>query len=179
MIDFLPLHNEMDKRLLQANLYKAQDKIVEAEVIHEQMMVKEVTQVWNHQLSLIEMELQLGHIAEARELTDICCESAKALQMPEYYQAVPDLMLAIGEKNCEESIRQLERMLQASEKGIGIWNFCDTTLYQHIEQKQPEEGQKISMIPALFQEIEKDNKYEFLRSSKEYEILQEKYQLKN
>ncbi len=172
LLDSLPERNALDKRVLQANLLSKKGDTVEAEKIHERILLMSITDIWNHLLAMIEMELELGNTENASLLSTICSNSAALFQLSDYYQIVPKFQLAAAAEDAEESLPLIKALLESAKK---TWNASDSVLFRHIPEKFGSESGSISILPALLNEIETSTKYGFLRDNKNFQSLLQQY----
>jgi transcriptional regulator with XRE-family HTH domain len=172
MIDLLPEFNAMNKKNLQAHLYSAEKKYQEAEQTHERMMIMDITNVWNHLLSLQELQIQQNNKEAAACIGDICSHFAKDLELPDYFILIPQFMQAVCQQDKEKSITILENIVKTSSDISIQLNKKNSILFKRI-QMAPKQGdaQIPSIIPAIISQIESDDKYMFLRDHPKYKEL--------
>lgn len=172
MLDLLPEHSSLDKRLLQANLWDKKGESIKAEEMHERLLLMDITQIWNNLLSLIELELKTGNHDNAAKLADICSQSAVLFDLSDYYRIIPLFEVAVGTENEADSISLMESLFASTEK---LWSFSESILFRHIPMKEKPENNVIQILPAIINEIESSPKYDFLRKSEKYRSLLERY----
>ncbi|MCI5868040.1 MAG: hypothetical protein MR224_00800 [Dorea sp.] len=121
-------------------------------------------------------------------MTKIAEEYGRLFELWDYNQYVAPLQLALEYKDEEESLRILEKMLEAvSER----WDLKHTFLYRDIAEDISEKSEKETekeikkkkaaekqMIQTLLSMIERDPQCEFLKNNEKKKRLQEKYQKK-
>lgn len=182
MIDFLPNHSAMDKRMLQANLYSCDGLKKEAEAIHERMLLSDATNLWNHLLVLIELAIEENDLHRANVIGDICFHCAEILDFPDYYQIIPQMELAALKKEKERTLDLMEALFQSVQTPL-LWNYEQKILYRYVLDKKKEKGESketeamnFSILPALLAEINTNQRYAFLRRSKRFKTLIQHYE---
>lgn len=172
MIDVLPAFNVMNKRLLQANLYAAEEKYVQASEIHESILIMDLTNVWNHLLSLQSLKLKQKLILEANQIANICSAYAETMELPDYYRIIPLFQQAANEKDVDKSIDMLKQLIPATKEVAIQINSKDSILYRECAFKNKEGQNKVvDILPAVLQEINDSEEYVFLKESPEYQKI--------
>ena len=80
--------------------------------------------------------------------------------------------LWLFKKDEEESIRLLKCMFEAMKKK---WDINSSLLYKNIKSKENNIGMENLLLSSLIKEIERDEKFEFLRSNQRYLKLINQY----
>lgn len=181
LIDRLPKFSALDKRLLQANLYDVKGEYDDAKDIHERILINQVTQIWNHILSLMELEIKQGNLVYASKLANIGSQGAELYQLTDYYRIVPQLIVAAEKKDKKTCLELIESLLSSSKQS---WNFSNEELYQHIKVLQTQDNsleqddnkyKSIDILPALIQQLKTDTRFEFLSDDERFKELLNKY----
>ena len=184
-LDLLPERSALDKKQLQANLFKEQNKLPESAELLERKLLMAVNEVQMTILGLLDVELALGNDEKAEKLSNILSGLVKQFELWDYNATIAPLQIATKRKNVNESISILREML---EHVMNPWIPQDSILYDHLKKKQEYQqgkdtqrrqkniGQK--MLPALLSDLEKNPDFEFLRSNQEFLRLIKEYRVK-
>lgn len=175
MINELPERNFIDKKRLQANLFRKQKESVKALEILERKLLEEVNEIQNTIMSLVDIELAEGNYNNAEHLGKIFKEVVNLFGLGDYSSYVILLQVAAHQKNEEESILLLKSMLSSLLKP---WDIKKSPLYSHLKTKENKENLIMEMLPAILLEIENDPTYEFLHSNTEFQQLLKEYRNK-
>lgn len=178
MIDILPEFNAMDKRVLQANLYVAEEKYKEATEIHETILMMDAVNVWNHLLSLQGLKWKQKQRLEAEQIANIAKDYATAMELPEYYRMIPLFQQAVFEKDTDKSISLLKQLITATKQIAIPLNSKNSVLYResaykykYKDKNKENKGERMDILPALFQEMNDNEEYAFLRESPKYQKI--------
>lgn len=172
MIDILPTFNAMNKRLLQANLYVAEGKYVEEIEIHENILIMDVLNVWNHLLSLQGIKVKQKLFIEAEQIANICSMYAATMELPDYYRIIPLFQQAVTEKDIDKSINLLKQLIPATKKISLQIRSDNSVLYQNCGFKSKgSRNEVVDIMPAILQEINDCEEYGFLKESLEYQKI--------
>ncbi len=182
MLDLLPERSALDKKQLQANLFKEQNKLPESAELLERKLLMAVNEVQMTILGLLDVEMALGNEEKAEKLSNILSEIVKQFELWDYDATIAPLKIATKRKNVSESIAILRSML---ENVMNPWFPQDSILYDHLKKKQEIQqgkdkqrkqnnmGQK--MLPALLSDLENNPDFEFLQSNQEFLRLIKEY----
>ncbi len=182
MLDLLPEWSALDKKQLQANLFKEQNKLPESAELLERKLLMTVNEVQMTILGLLDVELALGDDEKAEKLSSILSHIVKQFELWDYDATIAPFQIAIKRKKVSESIAVLRSML---ENVMIPWVPQDSILYDHLKQKQEYQqvkdkqrwqdnlGQKI--LPALLSDLENNKDFEFLHSNQEFLKLMKEY----
>ncbi len=175
LIDYLPERSAMDKKQLAANLFEKQGKFEEAEEIHERLLLSKVTEIWNHLITLIPLEVKAGQIENATKLATTCSSFATLFEFSDYYKLIPQLQIATYNKDIDSCITILEALFGSMQTS---WDFTQSYLYRHIHLQASNANNMAQIMPAVVNEIATNPDYDFLHTDNRYQKLMEKYQVK-
>ncbi len=164
LIDSIPKQS-IEKTGLQVNLYIKQGKNNEVLELLEQNLLVKVNEIQIILLKLMGVNMKENKIEEAEYMANIFEGTAKLYDLWEYNLYAANFELAVLKKDEEESIRLLKCMLEAMKKK---WDINSSLLYKNIKTKENNIGIENLLLSSLIKEIEKDEKFEFLRSNQRY-----------
>lgn len=162
----------IDKIGLQGNLFIKQGKNYEALELLEQNLLAKVNEIQVILFKLMEINMRENKIEEAKYMANTLEETAKLYDLWEYNLYTGNFELAVFKKDEEESIRLLECMLEAMKKK---WDINSSLLYKNIKAKENNIGMGNLLFSSLIKEIDKDEKFEFLRNNQRYLKLINQY----
>ncbi|HZK33152.1 MAG TPA: helix-turn-helix transcriptional regulator [Tissierellaceae bacterium] len=162
----------IDKSGLQANLFIKQGKNYRALEILEQNLLVKVNEIQVILLKLMGVNMKENKIEEAEYMANTFEETAKLYDLWEYNSYTANFELAVFKKDEEESIRLLKCMFEAMKKK---WDINSSLLYKNIKSKENNIGMENLLLSSLIKEIERDEKFEFLRSNQRYLKLINQY----
>lgn len=180
MLDLLPERLALDKKQLQAHLFREQNKLAESAEILERKLLMELNEIQMTIFSLIDVEMALGNDKKAEKLSNGLGEMIKEFELWDYNAYVAPLMIATKSKNVNESLSILRSIL---ENLMTPWTPRDSILYNHLPKHDNQQTDKnqmklnlgVKILPYLLSHIDNDPDYEFLRSNKEFLKLIEEY----
>lgn len=158
---------------LRAMLYKKQGKTEEAYTLYETQLMEAYNNVtWSLQgmfsLAIEEENIEFAeHLVEAHETV------ANALEMGDFTQLVSGLELACHQKNSQESLSILEKIVDNLDQ---ISAFRYSKLFTHIKFR---EDTRSEFIPDMIQRgLENDEGLAFLRNDSKFKAILEKVKSK-
>lgn len=172
IIDQLRPVNQLDKRLLQVRLFQEDGKLDEAKVIIERLLFWKGSEIWNHLLTLINLETDQGNIEKAYTIANICSQEASLLNFSDYYKFIPMLQVSAAAADTENTLKYLELILKSSEP---IWSFSNTLLYKDVLVHENEKTKNISILPALINELETNKQFDFIKENDKFKKIIDKY----
>ncbi len=177
MLDSLPDNiSEMDKWQLQANLWIKQGKLTEAAgILERKLFMMGITEIPVILISLADIAVKEGNDNDASHFAELASKAAKLFGLWDYYSFVAPLHVALAKENTEDSIKLLSLLLESA---LTPWEMKKSTLYRHLAAKSHFESSGKQMLPALLSELENAPKYEFLRTSPEFQKLIAQYRAK-
>lgn len=164
-----------DKRILQVNIYLHQGKADKAAKELQNALLASVNKVQLLLHKMVDAELAAGEIQTAKTISVKASQMAELFDLWNYNSFVAPLQVAGKEKNADECIRLLQKMLPAM---LTPWDMGKSPLYCRIAK--PSADSKTStnlgqMLPAILTELEQDPAYDFLREHEEFQQLIDEY----
>lgn len=147
-----------DKRMIQANLYSKQEKYDEAYKVHEEMVYQNANGVIGSLMQIIQLRCKQKEYEEALIYAKLARNVAENFELGQYIASSSEFMIALEQKNKDESLRLLEEMVS----GINELNGIRQSLYPHMKIKQ-DNGLR-SMKEMIKKSFEKDEELDFLRN---------------
>ena len=164
LIDSIPKQS-IDRMQLQADLFIKQGKSSESLELLEQILVGKVNELQMILLKLMEVNMEVNNMDEAEYISNVFKETAESYDLWEYNSYMAKFELAIFKKDEEKSIKLLECMLEAMKEK---WNINSSLLYKNIKTKEDNVIMGDQLLSLFIKEIQKDEKFEFLRSNQKY-----------
>lgn len=172
LIQLLPQYQSMDKRQLQISMYMQERKNKEAAILLEQKLNSLLQEVFILLDQLAVTAVRENAHDRAWELAEY---SRKVMEIFKwnYSGLTAAFSVAMEEKDGKRCVEILEEMAEALQKP---WPMTDSILFAHQEHKDPGPytmGKQLTK--TLFNSMEKEEDYEFLREREDYRKLREKY----
>ena len=98
---------------------------------------------------------------------------AKVFDLWQFNSFVAPLAVALEEKNAEKSVELLTNMLAAAQQP---WDIAASPLYHRMGKSVNPVDPK-QLLPALLDELERDQKYAFLWGDDEFKSLLAQYRM--
>lgn len=157
-----------DKRMLQVNICQHQGKTEKASRDLQNALLMALNKVQMLLYKMVDVELTSGDIQIAKKIAD------KASQMPElfdlwkYNSFMAPLQIAAAEKDSDECIRLLRKMLAAL---CVPWDTSNSPLFYRIAKVSDMKR----MLPSILSAMENDAVYSFLQNCDEFKELVSEY----
>lgn len=192
MLDLLPERTALDKKQLQATLWKKQDKPEAAAEIMGRKLLSEINEIQMTIFSLVDSELALENYEKAEKLSDILRELVNQFDLWDYNAHVIPLLIASHKKDVHQTISILRSILEMLLKP---WVPQNSILYSYMKKSDKKSEDTASdadtnasnvatqpksndfgakMLPSLLTDLETNSDYDYLRSDDEFlELIQE------
>lgn len=167
-IDKLPTVT-YDKKQLQGNLYIKTGELNKASEIFEQKLMEATTDIFAILISMIEIAIKDNRNNDAKYFAEILEKTTKLYDLWEYNGHVGYFQLYNAEKDADNFVPTLKKMLEAMSKP---WNPSKSKLYSHIKGKENEEG--FEQFASTFKntlKINDNGELDFLKDNKEFNEL--------
>jgi len=164
LINSIPKQS-VDKRQLQADLFIKQGKKYESLELLEQILIGKVNELQMILLKLMEVNMEENKMNEADYIANVFKETAELYDLWEYNSNMANLELAVFKKDEEESIKLLKCMFEGMRKK---WDINSSPLYKNIKAKEGNSIMSDQLVSLFLKEIEKDEKFKFLRNNQKY-----------
>ena len=175
ILDLMPdkediLNSMADKLMLQVIIYQHQGKTEEAAKDLQNALLIALNKLQMLLYKLVDAELLSGEIQTAKSIAEKTSQMAELFDLWEYNSFVAPLQIAGAEKNVDECICILRKMLPAM---LTPWDISTSPLFRRISKEKTSTLKQ--MLPALLSEMERDSAYEFLQSCDEFKELISEY----
>lgn len=165
----------VDPKPIQASLYLKQGKEEEGLRLLEEMLLTKGTQAHNSIITMLQAALTQKEMDRARFYATKLTQITQAFEMGTYSCYAGLLMIAIEEKNIEETLYSMEKMLESFEEP---WGIETSSLYQRLLRKGKKEDQRMDW-PALFiKSFRAEEELDFLKENPRYQQLLNQYEQK-
>ncbi|WOO39089.1 helix-turn-helix transcriptional regulator [Anaerocolumna sp. AGMB13020] len=172
MLDLLPESADLDKMLLQANLYRHQNKLEEAAEILERKLLMEVNEIHGILMNLIDIALKMENLRTADHLAELSVNLSDRFDLWGVNAYLIPLEVALAKKNVKDCLSLIKSVLSAV---ASPWKVSDSLLYSHIPVKEEtQQNYCKQLFSAFLAEMESSPKYEFLHDNVEFRHLIER-----
>lgn len=166
LINKLP-YSRIDREEQFAILYQQQKKYTDAEKIWEHRILGGVTEIQTSLMNMIEIALCESRNADAALFANMYEAITRQFSLPEWMQYNARLQIALYEKDKDESLSILSKMLPAMRKA---WESKDCKLYRNLD------GAEVTMLSSkvadsLCEELNSKDEFAFMRDCAEFEEL--------
>lgn len=173
ILDLMPEKEDVtgsmaDKRMLQVTVYLRQGRAEEAVKCLQNALLAALNKAQMLLCRMVGAELASGEIQTAKSIADKAGRMAVLSDFWEYHSFTAPLQVAMAEKNAEECIRLLEKLLAAM---LTPWDMSSSPLFYRIAKTSDPK----QMLPAVLSEMEQDAAYDFLRNRDEFRELISRY----
>ena len=173
ILDLMPDKEDMisslaDKQMLQINIYQHQGRTEEAAKDLQSALLMTLNKLQMLLYKLIDTELLSGEMQTAKSIAEKASRMAELFDLWEYSSFVAPLQIAGAEKNADECICILRKMLKTM---LTPWDMGNSPLFHRIAKTSTPK----QMLPVLLSELESDSAYDFLQSCDEFKELISEY----
>lgn len=172
-IDKLPSFN-YDKKTLQGRLYKELKEYDKACEVFEGKLLSTTGEIFSSLLFMMEIALEENRNEDAKYFASIIEKTSKLYDLWEYNSYVAYFELYSKQKDAENCVEVLKKMLPAMQNK---WDIENSNLYKHIKRKDDEKGINKKFFSSFINTLIKscDNELSFLKNNKEFLALIDKY----
>ncbi len=160
-----------DKLMLQVLIYQHQGKAEKAAKDLQNALLMAINKVQLLLYKMVDAELAAGETQAAKSISKKSSQMTELFDLWRYNAFVAPLQVAGAERNADECIRLLQKMLSAM---LAPWDMSKSPLYCRIA-KPPSDSRQ--MLSAILSEMEQDSAYDFLREHKDFHPLITKYKM--
>lgn len=176
ILDMIPDKADMingmaDKLMLQVLIYQHQGKADRAARELQNALLTAINKVQMLLMKMVDAELAAGEIQNAKSISKKSSQMTELFDLWSYNSFVAPLQVAGTEKNADECIRLLQKMLSAM---LTPWDMSKSPLYCRIA-KPPADSKQ--MLSAILSEMEQEPAYDFLRKHESFHPLITKYKI--
>ena len=175
MLDLLPEWSNLDKRLMQADIFAKEGKRTEAAALLERKLLTSVQDHLPTLDRLARLAMEENDEETAMRIAECAQKESEAFGLWEYSANVVSWDVAVARKDVTGSIIALRTMLKAA---LEPWDMQKSPICRHIARKADSEGFASMMLKPLLSEIEHNPDCDFLRLAPEFQRLVAEYQAK-
>ena len=150
MLDQLPDELPVDKRLLQIQLHLRRGDAEDAGKLAARALLMCVNEAQTFLWQLTDMERICGNGELAAEMAQRSVQLIKLFELWDYNAVVAPLNLALENRDAPETLRQLERLMDAA---VQPWRPEETLLFRRVHQPL-QLPQRLRRIPILQGEVQ-------------------------
>jgi len=160
---FLRYYSEQspERKRKQAIIYSKTGRKQEAYKAYEELLFsgyQMLSMVFN---SIYMLAMQDDNLDKAREMVKKQQELAHLFEMGTYYEVSSRLELAVIEKDADEVLDIVRKMLESVEE---LASFTNAELYEHMTFKKPEETFAKGVRENLIKQFREDEAFQFLKN---------------
>lgn len=180
VLDLMPdkedmISNMADKLMLQVNIYQHQGRTEKASQDLQNALLIALNKVQMLLCRMIDLELISGEMNAAKEIANKASQMTELFDLWKYNSFLPLLQIAVAEKNPDNCIYFLRKMLAEL---LVPWDMGSSPLFCHIA-KASDAKQIKQILSAILTELEReDSEYSFLQNCDEFKELIAKYKEK-
>lgn len=173
ILDLIPDRDDVissmaDKRMLQVTICLQQGRTEEAMKTLQNGLLMALNKAQILLLKMVDAKLQAGEIQTAKSIADKVSQMAVLFDFGEYHSVVAPLQVAATEKNTDECLRLLRKMLAAM---LTPWDISSSPLFYHITKTSDLK----QLLPSVLSAMETDSAYGFLQNCSEFKELISEY----
>lgn len=179
LLDALPVHDQPDKRQLEAQLLQQQGDTAGAAGIYERRLLALTGELQGVLLNLLGIAVDEGRPEDAASLAALSGQLAGLLGQAEFSALLPRFELAVKRQDLPASLDLLKKLLAS------IPSLCRppaSPLYHHLSPEYQARFETLtpakaaaSFLPGLLAELETNPRYDFLRQNAEFRSLLLRY----
>lgn len=178
LIDKLPAPSELDRRLVQAQLFFAEEKYADAALIYERKVLSCANMLLGSLLQLVEIACRENRMKDAAAISSFHTQIAGLLGLWDYNSYVAPLMLALSKRDSKECLSLIRSLFNSCHTP---WDMSKSPLFFHMttnaapEKQNTQQNYGKQILPGLIAAFEQDTQYDFLRDNEEFQKLLEEY----
>lgn len=156
-----------DKKQLQGDLYSKSGEFDKASELFENKLILATTDIFKILISMMEIALKEGRNDDAKYFAEVLEKTTELYDLWEYNSYVGYYQLYTVQKDAENFIPVLKKMLDAMSKK---WDRSKSKLYKHIKTKENEDGFNEQLLFNFINMLksDKDDELSFLKDNKEF-----------
>lgn len=167
---YLAYYSEQNpkRKRMQALIFSKTDRIEEAYKAYEELLFsgyQMLSMVFN---SIYILAMQDGNMDKAHKLVEKQQELARLFEMGTYHEVSCGLELATAEKDVDNVIEIMEKMLESVD---GITAFTESALYEHMTFKNADKAFGEELKSNLLKCFRDEETYGFMKGHERYEAL--------
>lgn len=140
----------------------AQGRWDDAAPLAQQKLMRDVSGVQSSLLVLLDIELKLGRMEEAKQVAAVIREMTGTFDLWGYCAYLGDFQIAMAQKDAEEGMKILKEMLPAM---LEKWEPHNSVLYSRIPRKENDRNMGSLLMPGVLGDLENPEvqDFDFLR----------------
>lgn len=164
-----------DKKQLQGRLYYKSGEFNKACEIFENKLISATSEIFSILLSMMEIALKENRNKDAKYFAKILEKTTELYDLWEYNSVVGYWQLYTSQKDVDNCILVLKKMLLAMSQK---WNISKSTLYKHIKIKDNNEDFHEKFVSNFVKALksDRDDDLKFLKDNKEFLDLLNEYE---
>ncbi len=171
LLKLLPSKSFVDTKQIEVNLMIARGRLKAAAKKEEEKLLSATNEVHCILMTLMEIAIKENRMEDAEYIANVSKNGAKLFDLWEYHSYVAHFQLY---SNCKKPVKCLKILLPILKSLTKKWEIQKSPLYLHIQAKEIDEQFGTTIQKAVIQAVCNDQKYNFLKDSKELdEIIQE------
>ena len=167
LVEQLPDIN-IDKISFQADIFMHQGRADEAAALLEGKLLQDLEKIQRNLYKLIDIEVKTKNQEKAEQIANITKEMVSLFGLWHYGTIIPHLLLALYQKDTDNSIQQLRTMLKEVQTA---WDMKLSPLFYRIAQESLTDVGKDCFAPAFASELKNSCEYDFLRANPDFETI--------
>lgn len=164
LIDTMSDPSPVDKKQIQANIFIAQGKLVQAAKMVEEKLLSANNEVHAALMTLMEIGIKEERFDDAAYIAEVDKQAARVFDLWEYNSYVAHFQLYSTCKKRKECLKILVPMLKSLTKK---WDINKSPLYRHIKTKEVDKSFGPMLQKTIVKSICEDEDTAFLKDSLE------------
>lgn len=160
-----------ERKRNQARIYSKTGRREEAYKAYEELLFSEYQMVNGLFLSLYRMALQDQNMEKARALAEKQSQLARIFEMGKYNEVSLKLDLAAAEKDAEMTLETMAEMLASADS---IYDFTQSSLYEHMTFQEREKGVPFDLKDELIKCFQDEETFGYLKGDERWKELVER-----
>lgn len=157
-----------ERKRKQAVIYEKSGRIAEAYKAYEELLFSEYQRICILFHNLYMLAMQEQNLEKARMLVDKNSELTKVFEMGEYREVSGRLELAVADKDEEETLDIMERMLASIDE---ICGFVKSPLYEHMTFREVNAEFLENLKRNLRKNFQDEEAFHFLKENQRWKKL--------
>lgn len=166
-LEYFPIESS-ERKMKKARLFAETGRTEEAYKAYEDLLYANYMVCSAAMSGIYMLALKDDNTEKAKQLVEKQTELAKRFEMGKYYEVSCQLEIATMEKDVDTVIAVAKEMLDNAD---GIYGFCKSSLYEHMEFKEARQEFIADMKENLRKCFREEERYGFLKDDKRWQEL--------
>lgn len=163
------LQSVADKSLLQVRLYEEKGEHEKAAKDLQRMLLTALNKAQMLLYKLVDAEIAAGSLQAAERIADKTAQMVPLFDLWPYNAYVAPLQIAVTKQDADETIRLLQKLLEASKLP---WDMASSPLFNRMQKTPPEKTSQSAFLTQLLKsDLEREPCYDFLRDREDFKSL--------